>query len=191
MRWLQNIISIILVLSAFNVKSLANEAVWTPSGYDMNWISGDLEITDSQWSTISILRTHNEVTVRMYEGTGANQFFMYDNSSLTTYYGSINYLYLYDNATASLFGSSYMNEIYMDPANTGWVKFYAEFDRFEPYGPNGKGTVYGNWLSEGNPFSIYLSSDGAYSKVQFIPEPASALIFALGAGWIASRRQRR
>jgi len=108
---------------------------------------------------------------------------MYDDSELTTYDGSINYLYLYDNAAATFFGLSYMNELYIDPAleNTSQVTFYATFDRWEPFGPNGRGHLYGNWLTERTPpFVINLVSDGAYSKVQFIPEPATIFLFAIG-----------
>ncbi|MFH1370735.1 MAG: PEP-CTERM sorting domain-containing protein [Planctomycetota bacterium] len=82
-------------------------------------------------------------------------------------------------------------ELYIDPSptNTSVVELYADFDRFEPLGPNGRGHLYGNWLSNGNPFNIYLSSDGAYSKVQFIPEPAT--LFLLGLGALAVLRLRR
>ena len=112
---------------------------------------------------------------------------MYDDSSLTQYGGSINYLYLYDNATASFFGSSYMNELYIDPASTGWVKLYANNIRFEPYGPYGKGTIYGNWLAGGS-FSFDLTSNGAYSHIQIVPEPATFAL--LGMGILALRRRK-
>jgi len=173
---------IIALIAAISSTLIAEPVIWT---------SGEYEIRlGNQWSTILELQTYNDVIVRMYDG-GVNQFSMYDNSNFSMYGpGSVDSLNLYENATASLSGGWIMSDLYIDPASTGWVKLYAEFDRFEPYGPNGEGTVYGNWLANEMPFSIDLVGDGAYSKVQFIPEPASALIFALGAGWIASRRKR-
>jgi hypothetical protein len=58
-------------------------------------------------------------------------------------------------------------------------------------GPNGQGYLYGNWLTLGNmPFSIKLISDGAYSKVQFIPEPATFVMIGLGSLAILRRRKR-
>jgi len=158
----------------------------------VTWTSGEYEIrSGTPWSTILELQTYNNVTVRMYDG-GVNQFSMYDNSNLSMYGpGSVDSLNLYENATAFLYGGWIMSELYIDPASTGVVKLYAEFDRFEPYGPNGKGHLYGNWISDESPFSVYLSSDGAYSKVQFIPEPASLLLLGLGAIAISRKRTRK
>jgi hypothetical protein len=166
---------------------IANDAVWTDSGYEMNWTSGDLQISSSQWDTIDNLYTYNDVTVEIFSAGPAN-FYMYDNSTLTMYGGEINYLYLYENATASFFGSSYMNELYIDPASTGWVKLYAYDIRFEPYGPYGKGTIYGNWLSNNMPFQFDLTSNGAYSHVQVVPEPATFVL--LGMGILALHRRK-
>ncbi|MGD1041663.1 MAG: PEP-CTERM sorting domain-containing protein [Sedimentisphaerales bacterium] len=117
---------------------------------------------------------------------------MYDNSELFMYGpdSSVAYLYLYENVTASFYGCSYMNELYIDPANTGSVKLYADFDRFEPLGPYGEGHLYGNWLSNGDPFNIHLVGHGAYSHIQFIPELATLVMLGLGGIAILKRRKR-
>ena len=78
---------------------------------------------------------------------------MYDNSALTMY-GRFNKLSLpLRKCYGFIFRQiAYMNELYIDPASTGWVKLYAYDIRFEPYGPYGKGTIYGNWLANNMPF---------------------------------------
>jgi hypothetical protein len=115
---------------------------------------------------------------------------MYDNSSLTQYGGCfINDLYLYDNATVSLFGGDITSKLYIDPANTGMVKLYADFDRFEPFGPYGEGRVRGTWLAGGS-LNIHIVGNGAYSHIQFIPEPATIAILALGSLIVFNRRRR-
>lgn len=118
---------------------------------------------------------------------------MYDDSKLTCYDGGIAYLYLYDNATASFLGGINAMDVYIDPANTGWVKLYAYdviFGPSDPYNdPLGPGVIQGNWLSNDMPFSIDLAGQGAYSHVQIIPEPTSLLL--LGLGGLAAFRHRK
>jgi len=118
---------------------------------------------------------------------------MYDNSELIQYDSSITFLYLYDNATASLFGSSYMNEIYMDPASTALVKLYAYETTFFPLDqyndPLGPGNIQGKWSSNDMPFNIQLIGQGAYSQhVQIIPEPATLFLLGLGAAFLRKRK---
>jgi len=170
------------LFAALPVISNADPVIWT---------SGDYEIrNNNEWHHIIELQTYNDVTVKMYEGTSVNQFSMYDNSELTTYGGAITYLNLYDNATASFFGLGPLNELYIDPASVAQVKLYATFSKFEPYGLDGEGTLYVRWLSNNYSFQFGLVGEGAYDHVQFVPEPASAVIFALGSLLICSRRRR-
>ena len=158
----------------------------------VEWYEGNYELTSSnEWSWIPELHTYNDVTVTM-NGGGVNQFYMYDNSELFMYGpdSSVDSLYLYENTTASFFGGGIMSELYIDPANTGWVKLYADFDRFEPLGPYGEGHIYGNWLSNGDPFNIHLVGNGAYSHIQFVPEPTTLVMLSLGGLTILKRRKR-
>jgi hypothetical protein len=173
MRILQTIIKVILLVTTLPGISIANIVEWT---------SGDYEIrSDNEWYHISELYTYNDVTVKMYGG-GVHQFSMYDNSEFSMYGpGSVDYLNLYENATASFFGGDIMTELYIDPANTGWVKVYAYDVRFEPYGPYGEGTLYGRWFDNINSFNIDLKGNGAYSHIQIVPEPATIILLGFGA----------
>ena len=60
------------LIAAFPCNLIANDAIWTDAGYEMNWTSGNLEISSSQWNSISILKTYNDVTVTMPGGGGGN-----------------------------------------------------------------------------------------------------------------------
>jgi hypothetical protein len=106
------------------------------------------------------------------------------------YDSDISNLYLYDNTTASFYGGSSSMDWYIDPANTGWVKMYATLERFEPLGPYGEGHLYGRWLT-GAPFNIDLAGHGAYSHIQIVPEPASALLIGLGWAFVRLTKRRR
>jgi hypothetical protein len=153
--------------------------------------NGTYEIgSGKEWFQISELRTYDEVTVKTYAGGGVHQFWMYDNSELLRYSSSIAYLYLYDNSSASLFSGYDPAEIYIDPASMAQLKLYAYDVTFVPYSPYGEGRIYGNWLSDQMPFDIELVGNGAYSKVQIIPEPATLLLLGLG-GLAVLRRQKQ
>ncbi len=178
------LVTLVVVIPGISIADIPELVIWEGSGtYEIG--------SGKEWFQLLELRTYDNVTVVMPGGGGVNEFKMYDDSSLTMYDGgSINYLYLYDNTTASFFGCSYMNELYINPANTGWVKLYADFDRFEPLSPYGEGHIYGNWLSDGNPFNIHLVGHGAYSHIQIIPEPATLVMLGLGGLAILKKRRR-
>ena len=176
MRKLQEIISIILI---FTVLPLISNADQDPC--DLYGI-GTYEIGPGKdWDVISKLRTYDEITIKIYEGGGVGYFWMYDNSKLIKYDGSIVNLYLYDNTTASFFGGSAPMDIYVDPANTGWVKFYANNVTYDQSG------IFGNWLSDGQYFQIDFTGD-TYSHVQIIPEPTTLALLALGSLSLLRRR---
>ena len=198
MRGLKIITLLILFIAFLSEISNANDYQWTDNGYVMNWTSGNLAISSSQWSAIDKLQTYNDVTVTM-SGGGANQFYMYNNSSLTQYGGSINYLYLYGNVSASFFGSSYMNTLYIDPVSTATVKIYGSLDQMslnwwsDPlHVSSGTGTISGNFLSGGTvaTFHFNLSGNNSFSHIQFIPEPASVLLIGLGCMFVRLKKNR-
>jgi hypothetical protein len=179
---LQKTITILIFpLAPFPIQLIAVDFTWTEGHYD-------LPLPD--YSSINILNIQNDVTVTM-NGGGVHQFNMYDNSELTTYGGGGDYLNLYDNAKASFFYLIYMNELYIDPASAVQVKLYATFVNFENLGLEGENTLYVRWLSNDYPFQCNLVGEGALDHVQFVPEPASAVLFGLGYLLICSRRRRK
>jgi hypothetical protein len=120
---------------------------------------------------------------------------MYDGSSLTQYDSSIQYLYLYGNTLASFFGSSYMNTLWIDPnSTTQQVLLYARDVTFvplnPPFEPYSEGRFKGWWIANDNYFQFDLIGNGAYSKVQIVPEPATFILFGLGCLAILKKRAR-
>ena len=187
MRILQMITALILLIAELPCISYADPIVWEGNGiYEIR--------TGGEWFYIPELNTYDNVTVKMYEG-GVNQFSMYDNSVFTMYGpGSVDYLNLYENATASFFGGQIMSELYIDPASMAQVKLFAHDITFlplnPPFEPYSEGILNGRWLSNEMPFSINLVGQGAYSHIQFIPEPATLVLIGLG-GLAAFRRRLR
>jgi hypothetical protein len=175
----------ILLVSFLSLAILQNQS----KAVDFTWTEGSYNLPLPDYMSINTLNISNDVTVTM-NGGGVNQFYMYGDSSLTMYDGSIADLYLYDNTTASFYGGSSSMDWYIDPANTGWVKMYGHLDRFDPYGPYGEGTMHGTWLSNGYSFNIDLAGHGAYSHIQFVPEPATLVMLGLGGLAILKRRKR-
>jgi hypothetical protein len=178
MRGLHEIIPIIVLSLAF----IQGQAI------ALDWTSGNYTIPDDWANDPEPLNTYDNVTVTILGGGGVAHFNMYDNSQLTMYGGWINELNLYPNATATLFGADYIGHLWVDPASTGLVKIYATelivdpwYDHVEIKWPN----------KEGSYIIGLLGGESTYDHIQFIPEPASAVIFALGAALIASRRKRR
>ena len=184
---MSKIISFVMffLFSSMPQYSFANTVVWDVNGiYEIG--------SGKEWWNITNLTTHNNVIVKMYEGGGVSYFWMYDNSEFTMYEGSVNYLYLNDNATASYFAGAGPFNIDINSVSTAQVKLYAEFDHFEPYDPYndplGPGNVYGYWLSNDMSFNINLVGQGAFSHIQFIPEPAT--LFLLGLGGMILRKRK-
>ena len=182
MHAFQTTILITFLILTLHAIAIANDWVWTDSGYIMNWDSGNLQISDTEWSIVDELRSYNNVNTSLLGGGSVHKFWMYDNSELLKYDGSLTNLYLYDNATASFLGGTSPMEIYVDPANTGWVKFYATNVSY------GQGGIVGNWLSNNDYFYIQFTGD-TYSHVQIVPEPASLLFFGLGSLAIFRRQK--
>lgn len=118
---------------------------------------------------------------------GVNQFYMYDDSSLTMYDGSIADLYLYDNTTASCYGGSSSMDWYIDPANTGWVKMYGTLDSFSPYGH----TVKAISTATGYPMETHLISTlpaTARIRISNLSRSQRPLRFLLSAVWLFSKK---
>ena len=119
-------------------------------------------------------------------GGVVEEFNMFNNSQITMNDGSIGYLNLYDNATATLFGAAYIGHLWVDPSSTGWVKLYAIELSVDPWYDH----IEVRWLNSEGPHTIgLLGGESTYDHLQFIPEPASIIL--LGMGILALRRRRR
>lgn len=175
---LQKTIALIILLTVFlPVKLIAN---YTWIGNGQYQIGGG----PSGYPNTVEVNTFDTVSVIMLEGGGVHYFNMYDSSHLAMYSGDIGEeLNLYDNATASLFGASYIGQIWVDAASTGWVKFYANNVTYDQSG------IFGNWLSDGKYFQIDFSGD-TYLHVQIVPEPATLALLTLGGLAIFRHKKR-
>jgi hypothetical protein len=103
-----------------------------------------------------------------------------DFSSMNYYDGETSLFTIYDDATATFSGGS-INYIssFQDSDLMEHITFIADLDSIDLTG----NLLTGNWL-DGSGFSVTLLDqtgyDSVYSNINFIPEPATILLFALG-----------
>ena len=119
---------------------------------------------------------------------GIYTFGLDDFSILNFYDGEMGGFSIYDDATATFSGGriDYISS-FQDSDLIKHITFVADLDSIDLTG----NSLTGNWL-DGSGFSVTLLDqtgyDSVYSNINFVPEPATLLLFSLGA--IGLRRQR-
>jgi hypothetical protein len=162
--------------------------------------TGLLRMTES--STADILNTSKPYDSMNF--TGISEIQMYSNANLYIYDGAINRIGTRDNSTATLYGGninsikSYQDTFYTEPVPgtnqtvevwTPHITFVCDVDSIL-YVDN---LLTGNWL-DGSSFSITLIDGSlnpeytAYDNIEFVPEPATICLLALG-GLFGCRRK--
>jgi hypothetical protein len=129
-------------------------------------------------------------TAPLEQNVGGIYAFVLDDFSILNYYGGeTNIFSIYDDSTA-LFSGGRIDYIrsYQDSDLIKHITFVADLDSIDLTG----NLLTGNWLSGGGSFSITLLDqtgyDSVYSNINFIPEPATMLMLALG-GLMLRRRK--
>ncbi|MFA5553340.1 MAG: PEP-CTERM sorting domain-containing protein [Phycisphaerae bacterium] len=143
------------------------------------------------WGHIDVLNLRDTVTVTSLNSSSVDRLNMYNSSFLVVYDGTIDELYLYDNAKAELHGGLYA-KLYIDSESTAQVTIYARDVRFSPDTPppaGYSGSLRGYWLDNNEPFHIGLYGPDTYSHITIVPEPASAFLVSFGALLLGLRRK--
>lgn len=132
---------------------------------------------------------YNNSVVNMSGGT-TGSYFIDNNSRVNLSGGEMNGIFLRDDATFIISGGS-INYIksYQYSNVLKHITFFCDVDSVS-YSGN---LLTGNWL-DGNSFSITLndqsSYDSVYSNIEFITEPATLLLVAIGALVLRLKRSR-
>jgi len=119
---------------------------------------------------------------------GINGLNLTDSSLLNYYDGEMSGFRIYNDATATFSGGriDYISS-YQDSDQIKHITFIADVDSIDLTGS----LLTGNWL-DGSGFSVTLLDqtgyDPVYSNINFIPEPATILLFGLG-GLMLRRRK--
>ena len=112
---------------------------------------------------------------------GIYSLFLDDFSSMNYYNGEMGSFNIYDNATTTFSGGN-INYIssHQDSDLVKHITFIVDLDSIDLTG----NLLTGDWLSGGGSFSITLQDqtgyDSVYSNINFVPEPATLLLFGLG-----------
>ena len=113
---------------------------------------------------------------------GIYTFGLDDFSILNYYDGEMGGFNIYDDAVATFSGGriDYISS-FQDSDLTKHITFIADLDSIDLTG----NLLTGDWLSGGGSFSITLQDqtgyDSVYSNINFVPEPATLALFAIGA----------
>ena len=135
----------------------------------------------------SYIEVQNTSTLEQFVG-GVYNLHLTDFSSMNYYNGEMGGFSIYDDATATFSGGS-INYIssYQDSDLMEHITFIADLDSIDLTG----NLLTGNWL-DGSGFSVTLQDqtgyDSVYSNINFVPEPATAVLF--GLGFLLLRKKR-
>ena len=136
----------------------------------------------------SYIEVQNTFPLEEFVG-GINLLNLNDFSTMSYYDGEMNLFRIMGDAEATFSGGriDYISS-YQDSDMTKHITFVADLDSIDLTG----NLLTGDWLSGGGSFSITLQDqtgyDSVYSNINFIPEPATLLLLALGG--LALRKRR-
>lgn len=128
----------------------------------------------------SYIEVQNTLPLEQFVG-GIYSLFLDDFSSMNYYNGEMGSFNIYDDAEAMFSGGriDYISS-FQDSDLTKHITFIADLGSINLTGD----LLTGDWLGGGGSFSITLQDqagyDSVYSNINFVPEPATLILFTLG-----------
>ena len=139
----------------------------------------------------SYIEVQNTLPLEDFVG-GIYGLILDDLSTMNYYGGETNIFSIYDDAEA-LFSGGRIDYIrsYQDSDIFKHITFVVDLDSIDLTGD----LLTGDWLGGGGSFSITLLDqagyDSVYSNINFVPEPATLLLLALGGLVLRRHRQKK
>jgi len=135
-------------------------------------------IADITGGEISIVWGQNTSSVNVYAGSDIYLLRPNDSSTANVYDGTLDDLFSLGSSITNIYGSS-LNEINATGSST--VNLFVESYQLDPKGGIfGDGLLTGTWLGSGASFSIDLGGAETINHLNFIPEPATLILFGMG-----------
>lgn len=153
---------------------------------DLDWSSGHLDVVDA-----SVGDEYNELWIRagasvsVYEGAIVGKVEFWDSSTGDIFGGNVDWLFAFEATTVDIYGGSFE---WIGAWADSTINIHADvFQYHEIGGLENRSWIEGVFNESGESFSFTLYTDDAYSRINFIPEPATLLLFGIG-GIIVRKR---
>lgn len=177
------IMTVVLVVGVCNVPSLY-ALVWD-SGYHEFTVGYESEIdmfndatADITGGEIGILALWDTSSVFVYEPSEIDLLRPSDSSTANVYGGTIGFLFAINSSNTNVRGGSFD---WLEAVDLSEVYLYVGSYELDPTGGEfNAGLLTGNWLDSGGSFSINLVTDETIDHLNFVPEPSTISLFAIG-----------
>ena len=128
--------------------------------------------------TISQLLCQDISTATIYDNNYMDLLRPNDSSTANVYGGTINYIFALGYSITNIYGG-FFDEIAAEDFSS--VNLYVESYDWDPTGgARYGGLITGVWLESNESFNIDLVSEGTINHLNFVPEPATILLFGMG-----------
>jgi hypothetical protein len=141
--------------------------------------------------SFSCLELNHYSTFNMYGGDLATFLFARGSSTANIYDGYVSYeICTYENSTINVYGGTIQNKFFvMSIADTSTINIFGTDFQYDPYAEWREDGDEGWWVScltgtglDGVPITYWgLPDPATHDNINLIPEPATLLLFTLGA----------
>jgi len=137
---------------------------------------------------VSILLGQDTSSVDVYAGSDLYLLRPNDSSTANVEGGEIDVIFTLGSSVTYIYGGL-IDEI--DADNLSTLYLYIDNYDFDPTGgTRGAGLITGTWIDDGGNFSISLQDTDTIEHINFVPEPSTVCMFAIG-GLVVKRLTKK
>jgi len=174
-------LALVFILCVCNSKA---EIIWDSGHHEFSegfegevWLLNDAT-ADITGGWIGNLLCYDSSAVDVFETSEIDLIKPFDSSIAQIHTGTINKLFAVGSSNTTIYGGS-LNVI--QAVDTSEIFLYVSSYAWDPLGGSREGGLLtGFWLDSMNSFSIELQTEGVIDHLNFIPEPSTITIMAIG-----------